>query len=164
MTPILRSAALIVLAAGAGCSTVASQAPAEVVREVGDVVVTSNLQSAGQATGVGGTVRVIDLPGTSDMQIQVEGTGLPPGEHAWHIHAGTCAQPGAIVIPFTPVGQREGLDEAIEVDANGRGSEDGTIPSSMLTQEQLAANPHVVNIHANPGASPGPAVACAPLR
>ena len=164
MLRIGRSAALIALAAGGGCSSIASQAPSGVVRELGDVIVTSNLQSAGQTTGVSGTVRVIDLPGTSDMQIQVEANGLPAGGHAWHIHTGTCQQPGAIVVPFTPVGQREGLDEPITADANGRATEDGPIPSSMLTQEQMAANPHIVNIHANPGASPGGAVACAPLR
>jgi hypothetical protein len=164
MRRIGRSAALIVLAAAGACSSIASQAPSGVVREVGDVIVTSNLQSAGQTTGVSGTVRVVDLPATSDMQIQVEANGLPPGGHAWHIHTGTCQQPGGIVVPFTPVGQREGLDEPITADANGRATEDAPIPGSMLTQETLAATPHVVNIHANPGASPGGAVACAPLQ
>lgn len=117
--PIERIALSVMLAASAtACSTVASEAPSGVVREVGDVFLTANLSASGQA-GIGGTVRAIDLPATEDIQVQVEATGLPPGPHAWHIHAGSCAQQGAVVVPFTPTRQMEGLDEDIRADANG---------------------------------------------
>lgn len=156
---------LIFVAGAAGaCSRLASTTPSPVARELGDVFVTANLRAVGPGSGVGGTVRVVDLPGTEDMQIQVEATGLPPGEHAWHIHSGSCAQPGEIVVPFTSVGQMRGVDEPIEIEANGRGEESAPIPGSLLTEARLRSSAYSVHIHAQPGMNPGARIACADLR
>lgn len=153
----------LLLCCVAGCAGTGAEVPAAVVRATGDEFITAGIRPAGGGNA-GGLVRVIDIPTTSTMQVQVEATGLPPGPHAWHIHTGTCAQPGSVVVPFTPIGQREGIDEAITAAADGRATEDAVIPGALLTRQQLTASPHIVNIHAQGGASPGPGIACAELR
>ena len=147
----------------AGCAGTGAEVPAAIVRATGDEFITAAIRPSGGGNA-GGLVRVIDVPTTSSMQIQVEATGLPPGPHAWHIHTGTCAQPGAVVVPFTTIGQREGIDEAITAEADGRATEDALIPGALMTRQQLTASPHIVNIHAQGGANPGAGIACADLR
>lgn len=152
----------VVLATVAACSTV--EVPAAAVRAVGDSFVDAEIQRVG-ATGpaVGGNVQVIDLPNTNDIHIQVEATGLPPGFHAWHIHSGTCANSGGIVLAFTTAGQNQGIDDPIEAGMDGRAAEDAHIPSDRMTQQQLTGSPHALHIHANVS-PPGESIACADLR
>ena len=146
----------------AACSSV--EVPAAAVEVVGDTFVDANLQRVG-TTGpaVGGSVEVIDLPGTDDIHIQVDATGLPPGPHAWHIHSGTCATTGGIVLAFTTAGQNQGIDDPIDAGADGRGAEDAHIPANRMTQQQLTGSPHALHIHANV-TPPGQSIACADLR
>lgn len=152
----------VVLATVAGCSTV--EVPAAAVRAIGDSFVDAEIRRVGESgPAVGGTVHVIDLPNTEDIHIQVEATGLPPGFHAWHIHSGTCASSGGIVLAFTTAGQNQGIDDPIEADANGRAAEDAHIPSDRMTQQRLLATPHALHIHANVS-PPGQSIACADLR
>lgn len=148
----------------AGCSALGletPEAPEGVVSAVGNTFLRAPVQGAGGAAGVSGEVEVIDLPQTDDLHIQVEVAGIAPGQHAWHIHSGTCAQMGGIVVPFTTAGPNTGIDEPIEVAANGRGEEDAHIPAARLTRQQLEGGDYALNIHANPGGGPG--VACANL-
>lgn len=155
---------VLVLAVLAGCSTIGvetPEAPEGVVSAVGDDFVRSPVRGAGGATGVSGEVEVVDLPTTDDMQVQVEVRGIAPGQHAWHIHSGSCAQPGGIVVPFTAAGQMAALDDPIEVGANGAGEEDARIPAERLSRQQIESGDYALNIHANP--SGGAPVACADL-
>lgn len=147
-----------------GCSAVAEEIPTAAARTVGDVFITSNIQGTGAGSNAGGLVRLVDLPATEDMQVQVEATGLPSGSHSWHIHSGTCAQPGGVVVAFTTIGQNEGLDEPIVADAQGRAAEDARVPANRLTRQQITSGSYIVNIHARSGPNPGPTIACADLR
>jgi Cu/Zn superoxide dismutase len=163
MNRILAASASICVMSMAACS--AAAAPSEVVSAVGDTFVDANIQRSGTAgpAGVGGTVRVLDLPATENIHIQVAATGLPAGPHAWHIHSGTCAMAGGIVLAFTTAGQNQGIDNPIVAAADGRGAEDADIPANRMTQQQLTASPHALHIHANV-TPPGASIACADLR
>jgi Cu/Zn superoxide dismutase len=160
---LMASASLYVISVAAACS--AAGAPSEVVSAVGDTFVEANLQRSGTAgpANVGGTVRLLDLPATDNSHIQVAATGLPPGPHAWHIHTGTCAQAGGVVLAFTTAGQNQGIDNPIVAGADGRGAEDADIPANRMTQQQLTGSPHALHIHANV-TPPGASIACADLR
>lgn len=165
MSHIGRFAGVIILFGFiAGCSRAASEAPSSVVRELGDVFINASLQPAGQGSGISGAVRVVDLPATSDLHVQLEANGLPPGPHAWHIHSGTCANPGSVLVPFTSIGQMEGLDAPVVAGADGRAAEDAHVPGNLLTREQLTAGSYSLHIHAQAGTNPGSSIACATLR
>lgn len=154
----------VVLAGLGGCSALGiepPEAPEGVVSAVGDSFLRSPIQGAGGATGVSGEVELVDLPQTDDMQVQVDVSGISPGGHAWHIHSGTCAQLGGIVVPFTTAGPNQGLDTPIEVSAGGRGEADARIPAERLSRQQVEGGDYALNIHAN--ATGGPGVACANL-
>lgn len=163
---LLCSGALLV----AGCSSARErvetpEVPAAVVAAVGDVFIRSAFQPGPGDTGqpAGGAVRVIDLPNTSDMQIQVELSGLTTGAHAWHIHSGACGQQAPVLVAFTPTAQMQGLDEPITANANGEAKEDARIPSDRLTRQQLEAGAYSVHVHQRAGLDHGPTVACANL-
>lgn len=148
----------------AGCSALGvepPEAPEGAVSAVGNSFMRSPLRAEGGGSGVSGEVELIDLPATDDMQVQVDVSGIAPGAHAWHIHTGTCAQMGGIFLPFTTAGSNAGIDDPIEVGADGRGEEDANIPAARLTRQQLEAGDYALNIHAN--ATGGPGVACANL-
>ena len=155
---------LAALVGAGGCSALGiepPEAPEAVVSAVGNTFLRSPIQGAGGATGVSGEVELVDLPQTDDMQVQVDVAGIAPGGHAWHIHSGTCAQLGGIVVPFTTAGQNQGIDTPIEVGANGRGEADARIPADRLSRQQIEGGDYAPNIHANPNGGPG--VACANL-
>lgn len=147
----------------AGCAGGLPEVPADLTAELGDVLVESPLQVTAPGWAITGTVRLVDIPRRSTMQIQVEADGLTPGPHAWHIHTGSCDNIGGIVVPFTPIGAREGIDEPLTASTEGEAAEDALIPASLLSQQQLAAGPYSLNIHNAAGANPGPSVACANL-
>lgn len=154
----------VVLAGLGGCSALGiepPEAPEGVVSAVGNTFLRSPIQGVGGATGVSGEVELVDLPQTDDMQVQVDVSGISPGAHAWHIHSGTCAQLGGIVVPFTTAGPNQGIDEAIQVAANGRGEADARLPADRLSRQQIENGDYALNIHAN--ATGGPGVACANL-
>lgn len=147
----------------AGCAGGLPEVPADLTAELGNMIVESPLQVAAPGWAITGTVRLVDVPRRSSMQIQVEADGLTPGPHAWHIHTGSCDNVGGIAVPFTTIGAREGIDEPIMASAEGEAAEDALIPPSLLSQEQLAAGSYSLNIHNAAGANPGPTVACANL-
>ena len=78
------------------------------------------------------------------MQVQL--SGLTPGAHPGHIHAGTCEAPGEVVQPL-PV---------ITADANGAGTADTTLTLDATT---VMDGQHIIAYHGDGGAP----VACGSL-
>lgn len=100
---------------------------------------------------VSGTVMVRPV---SDAQTQATVTlaGAAPGSVLpWHIHSGTCAQPGGIVGPPTAY-------TAASVGADGTGTVVVTLPFATPT-----SGAYSVNVHASPS-DMGTYVACADLK
>jgi hypothetical protein len=155
---------LLALLAGAAACAGGPEVPTTVTQSVGDVFLTAPLQPVGTGSTAGGTVRLTDVPGTDNTQIAVQAAGLSAGPHAWHIHSGTCAQPGGVVLAFTTIGSNQGIDDPLVAGANGAASEDAMIPADRLSRAQLQSTPYIVNIHSGSGDRPGGAVACANLR
>jgi hypothetical protein len=93
------------------------------------------------------------MPGTGEQTTAtVTVTGAPAnGTHPWHVHSGTCAQPGPIVGPpaaYTP----------LKVDSAGTARLEATLPFATPT-----TGAYSVNVHMSP-AQMGMIVGCADLR
>jgi hypothetical protein len=93
--------------------------------------------NAVNGNGITGTVTIEDQPGNG-ATVTVTLRGLTPdGQHAGHIHVGTCANQGAIVAGLNPV----------TADAQGTGSATTTgVPDELLgagqyVQYHVALNP-----------------------
>jgi Cu/Zn superoxide dismutase len=100
---------------------------------------------------VSGTVTVRPI---SDAQTQatLNLAGATAGAvHPWHIHSGTCAQPGGVVGPATAY-------TAASVGADGTATVVVTLPFATPT-----SGAYSVNVHASPSEM-GTYVACADLK
>lgn len=95
-------------------------------------------------------------------ELHVQISGLSEGEHAWHIHRGTCESPGEVVIPFTGTPQMEGITGNLNAGSDGRVEETVTIDREWI--QRLSPNEsYIVNVHLRGGEEPGPGIACANL-
>lgn len=89
--------------------------------------------------------------------------GLTPGEHAWHIHSGTCDQNGPVKVAITSTAQQHGIGRSLDANRNGEAMGSVTVPGSDLTLAQLESGQYSLHIHQHGGVNPGPTVACADL-
>jgi hypothetical protein len=115
------------------------------------------------------------------LELRVHLMGLGEGDHAWHIHSGTCESPGPIVLPLSDVGDaagttaapdRTGTDydtrDGIASDLNA--GSDGMVEETVNIDRDRAAGLDwhtqglIVNVHQRGGDDPGPAIACAPIQ
>jgi hypothetical protein len=97
------------------------------------------------------------------LELRVNLTGLSEGDHAWHIHGGTCQSPGQVLIPISGIGDRSGIGSDLNADSNGRAEASVNIDHDHLMQLQQGQS-YIVNVHLRGGDNPGPAIACAPLE
>lgn len=116
---------------------------------------------AGGSTGMSVTVTINPVggsgvsgqasmtPGTSDTQVQITLNGLQPNStHAGHIHQGTCANLGSVVVPLPE----------ITADANGTATATGSVAVQTST---LHSGQHVVSYHESGGPAP---IACGEIQ
>jgi Cu/Zn superoxide dismutase len=103
-------------------------------------------------------------PNEDGTEISVEFTGLTPGEHAWHIHQGTCAAPGNVVVPFTDTESMMGIGEPLDADDDGNASAEVTIPAASLATNAIETGDYSLHVHERGGTDHGASVACADLR
>ncbi len=90
-----------------------------------------------------GTVTVSWDPQTKNVTAKLQMVGFTPGSsHAMHIHQGSCAAQGDVLVPFP------------DVTANDVGAIDTTITSSQPSPDGLAAGT-LLNIHLAPAAQLG---------
>ncbi|MEX1182716.1 MAG: CHRD domain-containing protein [Gemmatimonadota bacterium] len=132
------------------------------------VVATGQFQPVGAAAGtaVSGTAELRRQgTGAGDgLELNVHLVGLTGEEgHAWHVHEGSCESTGAVLIPLSDAGDREGIADDLSADDAGMAE-----ASVEIEGEHLAAlspeGSYSVNVHAGSGASPGAPIACATLQ
>lgn len=93
--------------------------------------------TARNGTNVSGTSTLTELPGSS-VRVVLNVTGLTPGEHKVHIHAGTCANQGDIKFDLE----------------NLRPSADGSASSTTVIKADFSAlvtGSFYINVHNDPG-------------
>jgi hypothetical protein len=82
-------------------------------------------------------------PQTKNVSAKLQMVGFTPGStHAMHIHQGSCAAQGDVLVPFP------------DVTANDRGAVDTTVTGSQPSAAGLAAGTFL-NIHLPPAAQLG---------
>lgn len=126
-----------------------------------DTVVTANLAGEGEGyAAIQGEVAVI---GDSDgpLSIVLDARGLPPGEHAWHIHAGPCAASTDVVIALSATADQEAIVGPLTVDQTG--AVNRTAEVAPLTRSMVGGQRHSLHIHAMSGVDHGPSIACATI-
>jgi Cu/Zn superoxide dismutase len=129
-----------------------------------DTLLTAALHPADStaASTVSGEVSVVASDDADDpLELVVRGTGLPPGEHGWHVHSGPCGTSGPVRIPLSETANADGITGPI--DANDDGEFEETVEVPELNRTMVGTQEHSLHIHRNPGANHGPTVACATI-
>jgi hypothetical protein len=97
------------------------------------------------------------------VELYVHLMGIGEGDHAWHIHQGTCEQPGQVVLPISDFGDRSGLTGDLSAGSDGMAEETVSIDRDRLAGFNLQGD-HVLVVHLRGSDNPGPGIACAPIQ
>jgi hypothetical protein len=97
------------------------------------------------------------------LELKVHLMGLGEGDHAWHIHEGTCESPGQVVLPISDFGDRDGVGSDLDAGSDGMVETTVRIDRDRLAGLNLDGN-QVIVVHQRGGDNPGPAIACAPIN
>jgi len=161
-------AGLLALAVVAGCGGEAPatdqmpEASAPAAMSMMDTLYTTDVQAGDSAMApVSGKVDVIATGAGEPLELTIAGSGLTPGEHAWHIHAGSCAMSGEVQIPLSATADMAAITGPLMVDDAGTFKTTITIP--QLTRDELGKGEHSLHIHVRSGVDHGPTVACATI-
>jgi Cu/Zn superoxide dismutase len=131
------------------------------------VVARGDFQPTAQAgdLNVSGWAEVRQRGATLDdgLELRVHVMGLSEGDHAWHIHQGTCASPGAVVLALSDHGEHDGIASDLNAGSDGMVEETVNIDRDRYATLNLQQD-HVVMVHLRGGDDAGPAIACAPLN
>ena len=116
-------------------------------------------------SNVGGQVQVLSNDtDPNGVRMAVSFTGVPAGEHAWHIHQGACgAKDTPVVVPFTEDKDKPAIASPIVPDASGNAMTEVAVPSNLLTVNQLRDGDYSLHLHQKGGVDHGPTIACATL-
>lgn len=95
-------------------------------------------------SGVTGQAQFMDQAGQTMVMVNLTAQGN--STHSGHIHSGTCASPGPVVVPLNDITL-----------ANGAGTSSTTVAVPMAT---VMNGQHIVAYHASSGENPGPPVVC----
>jgi hypothetical protein len=116
-------------------------------------------------SNVGGQVQVLSHDADANgFKVAVSFTGVPAGDHAWHIHQGACgAKDTPVVVPFTEDKDKAAIATPITPDASGNAMTEVSVPSSLLTVTQLRDADYSLHLHQKAGIDHGPTIACATL-
>jgi Cu/Zn superoxide dismutase len=119
------------------------------------------------ATGskVAGEVQILPVEGNATgFRVSVNLRNVPEGEHAWHIHQGACgAKDAPVVVPFTAEKDKPAIASPIVAGADGNVMAEATVPSTLLTVDQLRSGDYSLHVHQKGGTAHGPSIACAAL-
>ncbi|MGH7468818.1 MAG: hypothetical protein ACRENP_12745 [Longimicrobiales bacterium] len=123
------------------------------------------LVTGATGTNIGGQVQVMPTDGDpGGFRVVVNLTGVPEGEHAWHIHQGACSAKNApVVVAFTAEGDKPALSTPLVAGADGNVTAEATVPSTMLSLQQLQSGEYSLHTHRKAGTDQGPSIACADL-
>jgi Cu/Zn superoxide dismutase len=85
-----------------------------------------------------------------DVSVWIKLSGLTPGAHALHLHAGSCAAPGAVAVSLGDV----------------TAGPDGTVFTKVtaLSSIPVVTDAYALDVHAGASAAPGATVACGDLH
>jgi Cu/Zn superoxide dismutase len=123
---------------------------------------TSMVVPGADAPTASGQLRITDnTDGSTELNLNV--TGLPAGDHAWHIHSAACGTDGPIAVPITSAGDQEGIGDPFTVGEDGSGNATVTIPADRLSQDQIRMGQYSVHVHAGTVEQMGASLICAPL-
>jgi hypothetical protein len=95
------------------------------------------------------------------LELKVHLMGLSDGDHAWHIHRGTCSSPGPIALPISGP---NGFAGDLNASSDGMVEETVNIDGDRLAGLNLQGESHIINVHMRGGDNPGPGIACAELN
>jgi len=143
----------------------AAEASDKAVAEVASAI-RADIAGVGEAgSAVRGNVEVVSGEASAESYfLAVTLQGVPPGEHAWHIHRGPCdAQNAPVAVPLSQAGDEEALTGALVAAADSSVNGTVAIPSAELTMEQLRGGDYSLRIHSRAGRDHGPTIACADL-
>src|SRR5687767_12858073 len=114
---------------------------------------------------VGGQVQILSNDADANgFRVAVSFTGVPAGDHAWHIHQGACgAKDTPVVVPFTEDKDKAAIASPITPDTSGNAMTEVSVPSSLLTVNQLRDADYSLHLHQKSGTDHGPTIACATL-
>jgi Cu/Zn superoxide dismutase len=130
--------------------------------EAPDTLFATVLESTDSAAvPVTGQLAVVAEDTDEPLELVVSGRGLTPGEHGWHVHAGTCEASRGVSIALSETAELEGLTDPIEVGSDGEFEASVDVPT--LSRTMVGRGEHSVHIHQRGGADHGPAVACATI-
>ena len=141
----------------------------------GDTLHTVALQGEGdRSSATRGEVAVLPGRAESTLSLSLEATGLPPGDHAWHIHRGPCGSSADVVIALSATDEmeaalriRRGESEMAAVvgplEVEDDGSVEETVEVPGLSREMIGRGGYSLHIHQRPGTDHGPSIACASL-
>jgi Cu/Zn superoxide dismutase len=113
------------------------------------------------AATVSGELAVVAEDRDEPLELVVRGRGLTPGEHGWHVHAGSCEASGGVSIALSETREIDGITDPIEV--NDQGEFEASVDVPGLSRTTVGRGEHSVHIHQRGGADHGPAVACATI-
>jgi Cu/Zn superoxide dismutase len=134
----------------------------------GHALITSNFEPVAGATTAGpvtGTVTVLEgIDPMGDYKIAVRIEGLTPGEHAWHIHSGSCGgAESPVVLSFTETKEGPGIGQPLTAGESGMAEATVTVPKDKLTLDQIKNGDYSLHVHEKGGIDHGASVACAAL-
>jgi hypothetical protein len=121
-------------------------------------------------TAEGGT----QITGTADVlwstnasaafRVRVLLAHVPAGEHAWHIHQGSCGvRDTPVVVPFTEDRGKPAIAAPLVAGSDGNVAAEADVPANLLSLDQLRAADYSLHVHQKPGIDHGPTIACATL-
>ncbi len=113
-----------------------------------------------------GEVQILPSEGDpSAFRVNARFQNVPEGEHAWHIHQGACASKDApVVVAFTPAGDKPGIASPIMAGTDGNVMAEASVPSNLLSVQQLQSGEYSLHVHQKGGTDHGPSIACANLK
>lgn len=123
---------------------------------------TKDLVASGTGSMLEGTVQL--APNVDGTSLHVVAHGVPAGEHAWHIHRGTCTDSGPVVVAFTDTDSMTGIGQALIADADGNVDTRVDVPNASLDADSLEMGPFSLHVHEKSGTDHGPTIACADLN
>ena len=154
-------------AVAAPAPVVAAPAGPVLPRPTSEPFQTTDFRAGAGAEGreIGGTLEAFpSQPGEPDgVYLYARVTGLTPGPHAWHIHAGPCSEVGRIIVPFTATEDTAGIAGPLVADSSGAAEQTVYVPLNLLSRQRMEVRAYSVRVHVGSGIDFGPSRACARL-
>jgi hypothetical protein len=112
------------------------------------------------------------------MQIEARVDGLEGGvEYGWHLHMGSCDEPGPVLVGISPGAEQEGalggqdpavsptraVGQPLVATAAGSAAQVAVLPTAQITPDMLPLRPYSVRIYRGLAPDPEQLVACADL-